>query len=206
MAAEVTKLYIIPFFAHEALGLKVADICWGSCGKGLVGGIHVGNDSGIPCNQPADQCPAFDKEMAEPCGTVDGRDGERPVYLRRLRSPWRTIRPPLREQLRALRSEIGGPRAWFYRLRNWWRPLCKDCGWPMKSHKPKAEPGGTVLMRRTWGYGIDHIRAVSISDGVLLEVASVHCTGAVESVLLTQSDAEALRDALDEFLGPEFPR
>jgi len=197
--ADLPRLYVIPLQAHEAIGLKVAEVCWGSCGHGLIGGMTFDNDAGIPCDQPADRCPAFDKEASEPSGTVnDGIRAERPVYLRKLKAPWRVIKPPLPERLRALRWKIGGPRAWLYRLRERLNPGCKECGWSLKEHQPKPEPYGRVYMKREWGYGIDHIRASG--DGVLFEVAAVHCTGKVESVLLTNSDVEALRDALNEYL------
>jgi hypothetical protein len=181
---ETAKLYIIPLLAHEKVGVKIADICWGSCGKGLVGAINL------------------DNETAEPWGTVpDGRDPERPVYLRKLKAPWRVIRPPWRERLRStLRKIRYSPHRGWAALREWWAPTCKECGCPMKAHKPKVEPGGKVYFKREWGYGIDHIRACELADGVLFEVAAVHCTGEVDSVLMTYSDAEALRDALDEYL------
>jgi hypothetical protein len=203
VSGAVTKLYALPLVAHDRVGVKVSSICWGSCGHGLIGGIVLGDlGEAIPCAQPADRCPAFVEELPHPWGTVhDGQDPERPVYLRKIREPWRVIKPPLRERLRKAWIAIRyAPNRARVAVREWWKPTCKECGWPMKEHKPKAEPDGKVYMRRPWGYGIDHIRAVDVADGVLFEVAAVHCTGEVDSILLTYSDVEALRDALDAYL------
>ncbi len=82
-----TRLYALPLAAHTALGVDVGSICWGSCGKGLVAGINLGEGRGdaIPCNRPAAECPAFDAEMPEPCGTVEYRDRQYEIVLRRIR-------------------------------------------------------------------------------------------------------------------------
>lgn len=71
----------------------------------------------------------------------------------------------------------------------------------MKQHKPLPEPGGEQIFHSSWkSYGIDHVRGVAFSGGALLAIESVSCTGEVDSVLMTYSDAESLRDALDEYL------
>lgn len=200
-----TKLSVLPLEAHKRNGVDVGAICWGSCGKGLVGGTDLGNgDVAIPCATPANKCPAFDAETSEPWGTVnDGQDPNRVVYLRKIKQPWRTIKPPLRERARKVWLAVRWS-PWTLRnaLREWWTPTCRTCCLPMKAHKPKPEPGGRVLMRAPWdGYGgVDHVRAVEFSGGILFAVESVSCAGEVDSVLLLESDVESLRDALDEAL------
>jgi len=40
-----------------------ADLCWGSCGKGIVGAIKHGPAYWIPCREK--KCPHVDKELSE---------------------------------------------------------------------------------------------------------------------------------------------
>jgi hypothetical protein len=203
MAAETLKLYVIPLQAHEAIGLRIAEVCWGSCGNGLIGGVDLGNQGeAIPCITPAAQCPAFDEEMSEPWGTVpDGRDPERPVYLRKLRAPWRTIRPSWHKRLRAW---LGSPRYWHLRLYRWAfpdPPRCETCGGPLRDHKPKQPLTAKHFLDKEYFYG-SRLRAES--DGILVTIYVVDCSGDVrDSVLLLSSDAESLRDALDDYLARE---
>lgn len=59
--------------------------CFGSCGKIIVGAIEIPMDDwvlmALPCRET--QCPALDRQMEEPIGTLP-ETGE-PVYLRKLR-------------------------------------------------------------------------------------------------------------------------
>lgn len=57
--------------------------CFGTCGKIILGGINGGNSIGpmVPCRQPADKCPQFDREMDEPIGYVMGD----PLFIRKLK-------------------------------------------------------------------------------------------------------------------------
>ena len=61
----------------------VEQVCFGSCGKIIVGQLDIPLDGGIlvalACRQ--DACPALDKQMDEPCASLNGD----PVYLRKLR-------------------------------------------------------------------------------------------------------------------------
>ena len=81
------RIYVVPVEVHESLGVKVAAICWGSCGLGLIGGVGIpGYGSGIPCGTAAGDCPHFEREELEPSGVVElaGRGYE--VVLRKLRA------------------------------------------------------------------------------------------------------------------------
>jgi hypothetical protein len=79
-------IYVVPIGAHKAIGVDVGAICWGSCGNGFIGGVDLDSDSGIPCDMPVAECPHHDRDAAEPCGSIEERGEERPVYLRRLRA------------------------------------------------------------------------------------------------------------------------
>jgi hypothetical protein len=84
-----TKAYALPIAAHKRHGIDVADICWGSCGKGAVAGIVLDNDEAIPCLAPAAECPHFDKEMDKPIATdVEFNDfgPTYDLYLRKLKA------------------------------------------------------------------------------------------------------------------------
>jgi len=82
---KVPRLYAVPLLQ----GAWVPKVCWGSCGLGLIGAISLGNyGEAIPCITPAAECPAFDRELDEPSGTIDdGERPERPIYLRKLKEP-----------------------------------------------------------------------------------------------------------------------
>ena len=81
------RIYALPLHAHKAHGIDVSKICWGSCGKGSIGAISLGSDEAIPCVYPAAECPAFEKEMGTPCGTVDFNGREYEIVLRKLAAP-----------------------------------------------------------------------------------------------------------------------
>ncbi len=92
----MTVIYAVPIQAHEACGVDVGSICWGSCGKGSVGGIGLGEyGDAIPCTQV--ECPYLDKQMDKPFGTVpidpDGTE-EREVIIRKIRSVPASPLPP----------------------------------------------------------------------------------------------------------------
>lgn len=57
-----------------------ADICWGSCGLGLVGALTFEGQECIPCDTPV--CPYLERQ-SEKFGEIDGR----PVFLRKLIPP-----------------------------------------------------------------------------------------------------------------------
>ena len=78
----MSKVYIVPWTIQRFAG----EICWGSCGKGLIGAITIPLDAGeiecIPCIE--DDCPHAERTMDEPMGEV--RDGDT-AYLRKLKEP-----------------------------------------------------------------------------------------------------------------------
>jgi hypothetical protein len=78
------RLYVIPVEAHDLVGVKVGAICWGECGKGLVGGIGLGRGDGsaIPCAEEV--CPYLDRQMSEPMGTVEWNGREYAMVLRKI--------------------------------------------------------------------------------------------------------------------------
>lgn len=82
---EPRTLYAIPLRnlgTHP--GERVADWCWGTCGRAFVGGLVLENlGEAIPCGVPAAECPHFDSETGgEPMWF--GTDGE-PIHLRKLK-------------------------------------------------------------------------------------------------------------------------
>lgn len=78
----MAKLYAVPCVPFQPFA---ADLCWGSCGKGIVGAIDIPMGNGgiacIACRQ--DDCPHLDRQMDDSMGDVNGE----PVYLRKLRKP-----------------------------------------------------------------------------------------------------------------------
>ena len=59
-------------------------ICFGEC-KRILFGAAVDNEIGelCLCRIDAANCPAFDRELNEPCGDVNGE----PLYIRKLKLP-----------------------------------------------------------------------------------------------------------------------
>lgn len=83
MAEENAKIYALVTSIPEQMEI-IEDICFGRC-KMLIIGAIMDEYAGLlqPCKTPKEECMAFDKEMAEPFGTVDGEE----VYLRKLKRP-----------------------------------------------------------------------------------------------------------------------
>jgi len=80
-------VYAISLPGHRKIGVDIGSICWGSCGKGAIGAINLGDwGEAIPCVHPSGECPNFDKEQSRPCGTVDFNGKEWDVVIRRLRA------------------------------------------------------------------------------------------------------------------------
>jgi hypothetical protein len=80
-------IYAVPIEAHDACGIDVGAICWGSCGKGSIGGIGLDDmGSGIPCVHPPAECPHHAKDSG-PFGTIEDGGEETTIVLRRLRAP-----------------------------------------------------------------------------------------------------------------------
>lgn len=99
------KLYVIPIQPHEHAGINVADICWGSCGRGIVGGVDIGGASCIPCRTEAAECPHFEREV----DSETDLDGDR-LFLRKLRARRCAMTKPWREVLTP--EKIANLRAW----------------------------------------------------------------------------------------------
>ena len=63
----------------------VKAVCFGTCGQIIIGSLTIPLDEyvlvALTCRQ--EDCPALDKQMEEPCGSVDGE----PIYLRKLKAP-----------------------------------------------------------------------------------------------------------------------
>ncbi len=70
------KLFAVLFPIQKA---QIEAWCWGACGHGVCGAIDLGPCEAVPCNEV--NCPHVERELAEPCGNVQGRD----VYLRKLK-------------------------------------------------------------------------------------------------------------------------
>jgi hypothetical protein len=84
---DTKRIYAISLRGHDKIGVKIANICWGSCGKGNIGAINLGEyGEAIPCSTPAAECPNLDKEMGTPVGTVELNGQEYEVVIRRLRA------------------------------------------------------------------------------------------------------------------------
>jgi hypothetical protein len=201
MGADLPRLYAVPL---DACGFNAAKVCWGSCGQGIVGGINLEKyGEAIPCSVPAAQCPHFEREMAEPYGTVDdGRNPERPVYLRKLTAEPHEIRIPLAIKLRAFSKAF---RWWrFMRsMRNAWRyffplpPECRECGQDCHAHRELPPIDKDTLLDRAGFYG-SRLRVSMVGSDVLVVINEYGCDGSSgDQIALLQSDAEALRDALD---------
>ena len=81
MNKKKSRLYGLVFGIPEQKAI-IDKVCFGSCKKIIVGSMHL--DGIVPmlfCRQPAAKCPAFDREMDEPLGDVNGEA----VYLRKLK-------------------------------------------------------------------------------------------------------------------------
>jgi hypothetical protein len=89
-------VYAVGIEAHESFGVDVGAICWGSCGKGSIGGIGMDEmGSAIPCFTAAAECPHHVKDSG-PFGTIDHLGGEEmTVVLRRIQSPTPTPAEPV---------------------------------------------------------------------------------------------------------------
>lgn len=194
---EDARLFAVPL---DACGFNAASVCWGTCGKGIMGGIDVDGMAAIPCTVRAAQCPHFEKEMAEPWGTVnDGRDDDRPVYLRKLQREPHKVRYPVSHYLKAawrwLRYMPYLPRRTWWRFEAWKWPRCPTCPGLLAEHKPMPPTTDKTILNRSHMYG-DRLR-VEWGD-ILSEVHVINCDGTVgASILLFDDDVEELRDALD---------
>jgi hypothetical protein len=79
----VRTIYAVPL-AHERKGINVGAICWGTCGKGAIGGIMLGEyGAAIPCNRPAAECPHHHEDI-DAGMTVDPGDGTEAAVIIRL--------------------------------------------------------------------------------------------------------------------------
>lgn len=79
------RIYVIPLGPHAGVGVDVGSICWGSCGKGLMGGIDLGEYGGaIPCDE--EDCPYLDKQMDAPLGEAEYNGHQYELVLRKLRA------------------------------------------------------------------------------------------------------------------------
>jgi hypothetical protein len=92
-------IYALSLQGHEAIGVDIGGICWGSCGKGAIGAIDLGeNGEAIPCCHVAAECPNLDKEMGKPFGTIEFNGREYDVILRKLRATGSPQGSPQKEE------------------------------------------------------------------------------------------------------------
>lgn len=63
---------------------QIKEWCWGSCGKGRLGSITIGNKQAIPCFEV--ECPHRVGDDMGPLGTIEhpSLEGEHEVWVREL--------------------------------------------------------------------------------------------------------------------------
>ena len=80
---EQSKLFVI-LYDLPSQKPAIQQYCFGSCGQIIVGTMRIMMDgyelTALACYET--QCPALDREMQEPCGTLEETGNS--VYLRKL--------------------------------------------------------------------------------------------------------------------------